>query len=259
MAASETGLTTLTVDDCDLEAFTALAADFSSDSYGYVVTPNADQLIRYHEDYEFRHFYEHASYVLWDSRFLASWLAVTQRRRLPVCPGSDLTAELFAKVIGPADRIVLVGGSAAQAAELRVRFGLSHLHHIDPPMGFIVDNALVERCLQAIEAASPFRFCLLAVGSPQQEILAWHLARRGKARGLALCVGASINFLTARERRAPVWMRRIGLEWLFRLAQNPRRLGKRYLLRGPRVFPILQRVDIRLREPANATRDRRFA
>jgi exopolysaccharide biosynthesis WecB/TagA/CpsF family protein len=114
-------------------------------------------------------------------------------------------------------------------------------------MGFINDPAAVEATLQFIEAQSPFRFCLLAVGCPQQEILARALKVRGKAKGLALCVGASVNFLTGTERRAPRWMANIGFEWLFRLILNPTRLARRYLVRGPRIFLLLRRLKFDLR------------
>jgi UDP-N-acetyl-D-mannosaminuronic acid transferase (WecB/TagA/CpsF family) len=116
-------------------------------------------------------------------------------------------------------------------------------------MNFIRDEWAVESCLQAIEASSPFRFCFLAIGCPQQEIIAQKLKQRGVARGLALCIGASINFITGVEKRAPRWMRTSGFEWLFRLLQNPKRLAKRYLVRGPRIFLLLPRLELRLRRP----------
>jgi exopolysaccharide biosynthesis WecB/TagA/CpsF family protein len=150
--------------------------------------------------------------------------------------------------VRPDDRIVLIGGSQEQAARVRELYGLSDLKHYNPPMGFIHDAAAVEACLSFIEAASPFRFCFLAVGSPQQEKLARLLAARGTARGLALCIGASINFITGQEKRAPQWMQRLALEWLYRLGQDPRRLARRYLLRGPRIFAHLLRARIVLRK-----------
>ena len=107
--------------------------------------------------------------------------------------------------------------------------------------------------MQFVEANSPFRFCFLAVGAPQQETLARMLKARGTARGMALCIGASINFLTGVERRAPQWMQSLGMEWLFRLGSDPRRLAKRYLVRGPRVFALLPRIDVRVRPNAVAT------
>jgi hypothetical protein len=74
------------------------------------------------------------------------------------------------------------------------------------------------------------------------------LKSRGVARGLALCIGASINFLTGDERRAPVWMHRCGVEWLYRLIQAPGRMTQRYLVRGPRVFGLLRHAMIGVRK-----------
>jgi exopolysaccharide biosynthesis WecB/TagA/CpsF family protein len=236
------------VDDFDLDAFTRVAAGYGVQRYGFVVTPNVDHLIRYHDDPVFREHYHHADYILMDSRFAATLVRLLRGVKLPVCTGSDLTARLFGQVVRPDDRIVLIGGSQEQAARVRELYGLSDMRHHNPPMGFIRDAAAVEGCLSFIEAASPFRFCFLAVGSPQQEKLARLLAARGTARGLALCIGASINFITGQEKRAPQWMQRLALEWLFRLGQDPRRLARRYLLRGPRIFAHLLRARIVLRK-----------
>jgi exopolysaccharide biosynthesis WecB/TagA/CpsF family protein len=175
---------------------------------------------------------------------------MTKGIELRVCTGSDLTANLFAAVIRPNDPIVLIGASPRQAQQLRARYGLQRLEHFDPAMGFINDPDAVETCLRFIEARSPFRFCVLAVGSPQQEMLARQLKARGVARGLALCVGASINFLTGDERRAPRWMQRCGAEWAYRLMQSPGRMAQRYLVRGPRVFGLLRRARIVVRPTA---------
>jgi len=79
---------------------------------------------------------------------------------------------------------------------------------------------------------------LFAVGAPQSELLCAEIAARGGARGVALCIGASLEFLTGAKRRAPRWMQRAGLEWLFRLLSEPRRLWRRYLVEGPRIFAI---------------------
>ncbi|HXC60591.1 MAG TPA: WecB/TagA/CpsF family glycosyltransferase [Steroidobacteraceae bacterium] len=238
---------TLELDDQDLEQFVHTAAQFGMERFGYAVTPNADHVIRFYDDPSFRDKYADAAFVLSDSHFLSHVLAVTRGIHVPVCAGSDLTQRLFAQVIRPDDRVVLIGASSEQAGLLREKFGLADLKHLNPPMGFIRDPAAVRNVLEFIEQHSPFRFCLLAVGSPQQETVAQLLKRRDNARGLALCIGASVDFLTGKERRAPGLMQRIGLEWAFRLLQSPRRLGARYLVRGPRVFGILRRIEIRLR------------
>lgn len=248
-SSQRTGIPTLTYhfDNYDLARFTPVAAGFGQNRYGYVVTPNADHLIRLHDNPTFRDLYAAATYVLLDSRFLSHLLRFTKAIQLPVCTGSDLTAKLLNEVISPTDRLVLIGGNAEQAQQLVKLHGLKRLAHHNPPMGFIHDAEAVEACLNFIETHSPFRFCLLAVGSPQQEILAQQLKIRGVARGLALCIGASINFLTGVERRAPRWMQVSGLEWLFRLLQEPSRMAQRYLVRGPRVFELLRNAEIVLR------------
>jgi exopolysaccharide biosynthesis WecB/TagA/CpsF family protein len=235
------------LDNVDLTEFTKIAATYGQGRFGYVVTPNVDHVIRYHDEPRFRSAYADAAFVLLDSRFLAYVVRATMGLAPRVCTGSDLTAKLFGSVVRPNDQIVLIGGSTDQAAQLAKLYKLQCLRHFNPPMGFINRPAAVEECMQFIESMSPFRFCLLAVGSPQQEYLAQQLKTRGVARGLALCIGASINFLTGIERRAPQWMQSAGLEWLYRLACNPSRMARRYLIRGPRIFLLLGKVKIVLR------------
>jgi len=249
MSAQTTGETVHEIDDFDVETFTPIAANFGQDRYGFVVTPNVDHMIRYHEDPQFRALYSSAAYILMDSRFASRLLRVFKGLRLRVCTGADLTAALFARVARHTDRIALIGGTVKQRERVAETYQLENLQHHNPPAGFINDPQAVEECLRFIEDASPFRFCFLAVGSPQQEIVAVLLQERGKARGLALCVGASIDFLTGAEVRAPQWMQRAGLEWLYRLLRNPKRMTWRYLVRGPRIFFHLARARIVLRKP----------
>jgi exopolysaccharide biosynthesis WecB/TagA/CpsF family protein len=240
------------IDDFDLYETLKVASEFGTDRFGYVVTPNVDHVIRHYDDPTFRALYEDATYVVLDSRFLANAAALIRGQTLPVCCGSDLALSVFTSVLKPHDVAVLVGGTKAQADTLRARYGLKALHHIDPPMNFIRDKAAVEQCLTQIESIGPFRFCFLAIGCPQQEIIAQKLKQRGKARGLAFCVGAAINFMTGVARRAPVWLQQLGFEWCYRLMSSPRRLARRYLLKGPRFFLLLPRIELKLRRRVGA-------
>jgi exopolysaccharide biosynthesis WecB/TagA/CpsF family protein len=96
---------------------------------------------------------------------------------------------------------------------------------------------------------NPARFSFLAVGSPRQEVVAEALVRRGRGTGIGLCVGASLLFLTGAERRAPRAVQSAGLEWAWRLAQDPRRLARRYLVDSPKIVRLLWR-EARLRRRA---------
>jgi exopolysaccharide biosynthesis WecB/TagA/CpsF family protein len=105
-------------------------------------------------------------------------------------------------------------------------------------MGFIKSEHEVQKCVNfAVKTRAPLIF--LAVGMPQQEILARHIVDHPEARGVGLCVGASIDFLTGKERRAPVWLQKVGLEWLHRLLRDPRRLAARYLIECPRILYLI--------------------
>ena len=239
----------LEIDNYDLNEALQLVSAYGVDRFGYVVTPNVDHIIRHSQDGAFRALYAQATYSFLDSRFLANLLGAFKPQRIRVCLGSDLTGAILRCVINSDDVAILVGGCEGQAEELRKKYKLNSLLHIEPPMNLINNEEAIEECLQAIEAASPFRFCFLAIGSPQQEIVAFKLKERGRARGLALCIGAAVNFLTGVEKRAPLFMQQMGFEWLYRLMRDPKRLARRYLVRGPRIFPLLWKLDIRLRRP----------
>jgi UDP-N-acetyl-D-mannosaminuronic acid transferase (WecB/TagA/CpsF family) len=199
------------VDNHDIESFTPLAARFGQERFGYVVTPNADDLVRYCEDWAFREHYRGADHVLLDSRFAAFMLRIVKGVKLRVCSGSELTAALLSRVVTASDRVVLIGGSREEAQTLQGFGGLASVSHHEPPTGFANDPGALEECLRFIESQSPFRFCFLAVGSPRQEALAALLKARGVARGLALCMGASLStglyrFAQEAHRLAP-WPR----------------------------------------------------
>jgi len=105
-------------------------------------------------------------------------------------------------------------------------------------MGVDRDPAAVETALHFLET-HPARFVFLAVGSPRQEVVAEALVRRGKATGFGLCIGASLLFLTGGERRARRPVQKAGLEWAWRLAGDPKRLARRYLLDSPQIVQLL--------------------
>jgi N-acetylglucosaminyldiphosphoundecaprenol N-acetyl-beta-D-mannosaminyltransferase len=79
---------------------------------------------------------------------------------------------------------------------------------------------------------------LLCVGCPAQEMIASQLAAIGCQSGIALCVGASIDFLIGTRTRAPLWVQKLSLEWAYRLAQEPGRLWRRYLVESPKILRI---------------------
>ena len=211
-------------------------------TFAYVVTPNVDHMVRLDRlpaGHAVRAAFDDAALRLCDSRVLQK-LAAAAGVTLSIVPGSDLTARLLNTVAVLSDRICVVGGDEELIVDLRRLYPQLAFAHHAPPMGLRTNPAAMAEAV-AFVAASKARFTLLAVGSPQQELLAHRIAQDGRATGTGLCIGASIEFLVGRKARAPRWMQQASLEWLHRLASEPRRLGRRYLIEGPRIFAMTWR------------------
>lgn len=226
------------------EALVSRIAAFEADSpYAFLVTPNVDHLVRLHrkgfEIPQLAEIYRDADFCVCDSKVLAR-LAKWRGVDLPVVPGSDLTDILFEKVIAGGDRIAIIGGDSDMLGQLRARFPKVEFAQHLPPMGLLRNGAARREAAEFIAAQRP-RFTFICVGAPQQELIAAEAAKLAGSTGLAFCVGASLDFLTDRQKRAPMLFRRFGLEWAHRLLSNPRRLWRRYLVEGPAIFLLAYR------------------
>lgn len=218
-----------------LEATLALAAH---GPFAYVVTPNVDHLVRLNgqpDEMRLWSAYRRAALRLCDSRVLGA-LARYSGVKLTVVPGSDLTARLL-KTAREATSAAIVGGDKRLLEELRLRYPqVSWSQHV-PPFG-ILENPAAQRDIVEFVETSSAQVTFFAIGSPQSELVCATLATRQRATGVGLCIGASLEFLTGAKARAPRWMQIAGLEWLFRLASEPWRLWRRYLVKGPVIFSI---------------------
>jgi len=237
----ETRLLGLLLADMDAAAAAAALAARPADApFAYVMTPNADNFVRISHDPALRAIYERAQLRLLDSRVVARAARLLGLSPPAVAPGSDLTAELLRRHLLPGERVTIIGLRPAYLAPLIAACGIAPPFHHNPPMGFERDPAAM-RAAVAFVLAHPARFVFLAVGSPRQERLADAIRATGRATGIGLCIGASLEFLAGATRRAPRWMQRAGLEWLHRLASDPRRLARRYLVEDPPIFRLLLR------------------
>lgn len=204
--------------------------------YAYVVTPNVQHVVEVHRDPKLRKLYDDATLCVCDSRILR-FLARLAGIRLQLIAGSDLVEALFANVIRSGETVAVIGGSEALLLRLQARFPDLLFQHFVPPMG-LRHNLEARRSAATFIATSGARFSLLAVGAPQQEMIAWEARELPNASGVALCIGAGLDFLIGEQKRAPTQLQRLNLEWAHRLATNPRRLWRRYLVDGLEIFPI---------------------
>lgn len=207
--------------------------------FAFVVTPNVDHLVRLEHDTVLATLYAQAWLTVCDSRIL-ELIGRMSGERIDIAPGSDLTARLFDTAIDPVEPLTIIGGNRAVIDAVTARYGLKDVRWHEPPMGLRNNPEAVAECAKFV-AENPSRFVLICVGSPQQEMIAEACLDRGDCTGVGLCVGASLDFLGGKARRAPVWIQRARLEWLHRLVQEPGRMWRRYLVEGPKVFLLWQR------------------
>lgn len=211
--------------------------------FAYLVTPNVDHVVRLHDERSDDRETIWAAYCAarWctcDSRILAA-LAKSRGIELPIAPGSDLTPLVLDRLCRPGDRIAVVGGSESTVASLARLYPALDIVQHRPPMGMRRNPAAMAAAVRFVAEARA-RFTFLAVGSPQQELLAHLIARDGTATGIGLCIGAAIEFVVGESKRAPRLFQRLHIEWAFRLLADPRRLWKRYLVTGPRIFRLVK-------------------
>ncbi len=240
-----------------------LIGEDSGAPYRYVVTPNAYHVVKAHEDpARLLPLYRAAWLSLCDSRIVRG-LARLERRRLPLITGSDLVAALLAglnaRQLRPQKRILIVGPPRSTEATLRAAYPGLAIEVMPAPAG-LADDAMLRLAVARACLTKSWDILLLCVGCPAQELIAQQLSELGCRSGIALCVGASIDFLTGARARAPHWLQKLSLEWAYRLFQEPRRLWRRYLVASPRILgiflkPRLARSPMRLR-PRVLTRSR---
>lgn len=236
--ASATDFMTLSFRNGAPGALRGEVAAMACGPYGYVVTPNVDHVVRLLGGRVDEAVYRGAALMVCDSRIL-SGLARLKGKRLSVYPGSDLTADLLAAPQGL--RFGLFGPDEAAATDLIARFPDVAFTFIPAPM-MAPGSAQWDRAV-AQAAAADWDVLLVCISFPKQEQFAHALKAAGRVTGVALCVGASVDFLTGRQSRAPKLFQTLGIEWLYRLASQPRRMFRRYVIEGPAIFGWFLRLE----------------
>jgi exopolysaccharide biosynthesis WecB/TagA/CpsF family protein len=232
-----------------------LAIDYAAQGKGFTFhTLNLDHAAKLRGSAAFRDSYRRATFVSADGWPIA-WLAnrAAGRHVFERAAGADLIEPLLQAAAERGLPVYVIGpGPRAQAdaiAELKRRAPTLVIAGAETPRVAVGDVKFDRLAMAARIRASGARLCLVALGAPKQELLADALFAHCPSVGF-LCIGAALNFIAGHARRAPSWMRRSGLEWLWRLAAEPHRLAARYaagayafllLWIGGEVFPAEER------------------
>lgn len=213
-----------------------------------VATLNLDHVVKLRARTDFIAAYRRHSHVVADG-FPIAWLRRLAGAPVDVVTGADLVDPLMALAAKRGTPVGFVGSAQATldaaATILEQRHpGLRVVARVAPSYGLDPAGAEAGAALAALSEAG-VRLCLLSLGAPKQELLAVRGLSTVPGCGFA-SVGAALDFIAGHQRRAPRWMRRIGLEWLWRMLNDPRRLTPRYLACFA-VLPSLVQQALRLR------------
>lgn len=234
MVWSETpdGREPVTVTVSDRETLLADLRDRFQKGQGFsLATLNLDHVVKLRRDPDFLAAYAAHSHVTADGNPIV-WLAhLAGQPDVTLVPGSELIAPLAALAAELDVPVALLGSteaalSAAAEALTAQHPGLRIVLTLAPPMGFDPVGAGAGDAIRAL-SDSGARLVFLALGAPKQERFAAHAQAALPEVGF-LSIGAGLDFIAGRQRRAPAWVRAIAAEWLWRLLGDPARLARRY-------------------------------
>lgn len=214
------------------EAVAEIFERLKADDGGHVITPNIDILYKLQKP-EVRPILRSATIVLADGAPIV-WASRLLGGRLPErVTGADLIFPLCRMAANESKSVFLLGagpGVAERAREVLVsqhaELDVAGVH--SPPVGFERSEAGIRIVREKLRQKMP-DIVFVALGFPKQGQLIAQLRGDFPSTWFVGC-GAAIDFAAGNIRRAPEWMQRIGLEWAFRLSQEPHRLAKRYLV-----------------------------
>jgi len=207
----------------------------------FVITPNVDHIVQVQKNTAMQQAYQQASLVVTDGKPVR-WAASLLGRSIPeTVPGSDLVPKIFDYAQEQKNPInVFLLGAMPRVAERAKKHISEHwslvnvVGTLSPEFGFDKDNKRSLEICATVNASNP-DILVLGLGAPKQELWVTQYASQLSVDAV-LCVGATIDFLANEKPRAPMWMRKAGLEWLHRVASEPQRLAKRYLVDAV-IFP----------------------
>lgn len=240
MRLMNTEIDNLTMD----ETLDAIDSLIKEDNCSYVVTPNVDHIVQLEKDEELKRVYENAFLILTDGKpliWISNWYKTPIKEKIS---GSDLfprVCELAAKkgytmyLLGAAE------GVADKAAKnLMDKYkGLNIVGTYSPPFGFEKDKVELKKIERQIQEVHP-DILIVGLGCPKQEKYMYHHCKELDVP-ISFGLGASIDFEAGNIKRAPRWMSEHGLEWLYRITQDPKRLAKRYLVDDMKIISIARK------------------
>ena len=215
-----------------------------------LATMNVDHLVKLSRSQDFAAAYAKHDLIVADGNPVV-WVAKLGGDPVDLITGSDQVVPMTRWATETQTPIALVGSTneALEKAAHGLRQtvpGANIVACISPPFGFDPTGELADDILAEVYQSGA-RLCFLALGAPKQEIFAARGYEAYPSIGFA-SIGAGLDFIAGNQKRAPKWVRKIAMEWLWRMLSNPKRLAKRYLdcavvLPGHMTSAVSQRLS----------------
>lgn len=210
--------------------------------YHYIVTPNVDHIVKLQSDYEFKEVYDNADLILTDGMPLIWYSKISKEPIKEKLSGSDLFPRVCELASKKKYKVFLLGAKDGVAKEAAKRLeekyeGLNIVGTYSPIFGFEKNKWEIEGVINMINQSKP-DILAVGLGAPKQEKFLYKYRELLKVP-VSLAIGASIDFEAGNIKRAPIWMQKLGFEWLYRLLKEPKRMYKRYLIEDMKFIKII--------------------
>lgn len=223
------------------EAVSRVVEFIHSNKKAYIVTPNLDHIVMIEKDAQFKKIYENASLILTDGQPLV-W--ISKLKRTPIVEkisGSDFFPRVCEMAAEKGYSLFILGaaeGVAKRAAYnlCKKYIGLNIVGTYSPNLGFEKDSKELCMIYDMINEKKP-DILAVSLGSPKGEKFIYE-HRKFMNIPVSMSIGAAVDFEAGNVTRAPRWMSKCGLEWLYRIRKEPRRLAKRYWNDAKSIIPI---------------------
>lgn len=226
------------------ETICAIEEMIASKNKSYIVAINVDVVMKIENDSYLKKIVDDADMVLVDGKPLV-WISKLHKRPVKAkISGSDLVPELCKVAQKKKYTIFIIGGKdgIAEKAKANLEKKLPDIEIVGvyaPPFGFEKNQDELDRINAMISDVYP-DLLIACFGCPKQEKWIYENIDKYDAK-VTICAGATVDFLAGNVKRAPRWMSDHGLEWFYRLLQEPKRMFKRYLIDDVKILRLVRK------------------
>lgn len=211
---------------------------------GVLITPNVDHLIKLQKDRDFWELYAKAEYVTVDSQIVKMALKFLGTPIPEVVTGSGFLPSYYYYHKNNKEVEIFLLGAAPGVADLAMEKINAKVGRkivtgaLSPSFGFEKNEEENRKIIDIINESKASAL-VVGVGAPKQEKWIYKYKDQLKYVKVYLAIGATIDFEAEKVKRAPLWMQKFALEWLYRLVKEPRRLWKRYIVEDMPFFGLV--------------------